>query len=1534
MPLRIARRMLRRQTRPIIGEGMAMKKVRRILGLLLLGLLTGFVPGRSAAQSGPPLPPIGWPLEWWRFDDTNWLTTRGFPPISFTNIDLVPDWDTNALQVDSTNPAWLQYNVIESDGHTNLPITYGSVRFWYLPNWSSTNQGGTGPGVWGRLIDVGKYTTNASYGWWSLYLDPAGDNLYFSAQTNTGIGTNYLTFPISWDSATWHQISLAYSSSNTALFLDGAAATNGPGISIWPGPGVVTNGFFVGSDHTGIAQAHGQFDDLWTYSFPLDTYDALDNYLFFDPLANPVAGGGFHMDGMGFTPGTTTNSQYSSNELWLGILPPGTNSWATNANASTVTIFLNNTIADIEYELLVTTNPNVPWTVAQTLIGSETTNYTVTTVPLTNAETVFFNALAYTLDSDNVGIPDWWQLKYFGYVGIDPNGDPAGDGWSNIQKYENGMNPNVFYTPPAPSVFTINLNTNGNFSMSWSAAANLPTNGAGAVTGYTLSTPQGTFTIAANQTNETVNGSDYLSELQLYPGYNIGTCSVQINYANGSSSSATSSILNPAYSVEVYAIRGVQGRVNLVAPTIPANVKAIRVWPSQDDNDNTLPSFDAPVSAFTNGVYIVPDSLLTPYRQYQFVSLGIGYDGTLGSVPPDLLYPSGPPSSFPFLDGRRHIQQSLAFLLQASTESEPYSYYITIDYDGSGATLQACPDEYAYAGFYPFDTSDESSFLDEYRPFEDNYFLHNFVFSTGDLNANGSIATGAFSFGGAPAALQSSEYTFNTGNYFDGGSTNTPAPILTNTQWAYPAIGDIGVAVNTLPSEFVLPVGQSNWFGLPYETAKCAYATNSNLFFDTLNAGGSPLLDYSFLQYHFYSGAAAPDLETIGYYFARPYIDPLPGDPAFAVTNSTPPLMITSVGRPSTLAAYAKQRILNGDPSKFAYPEQYFDAAYAVNAGGAVTSQATGILSPFGDFFPTQPGPTALVTMQDIDTGQRGTNIIQVISLDVDANHDGTMDLTFFGPDFTSAARPFVFWANNNYDRWDDDGVFSTREQDDLLASACPYDPTHDTPDYNYTSFDGYRAIPTTRDLEDFTRLWISGVTTNLLAALPANSTITLNWGDVGSPNVANPTIDLFEAADADGGAGYLTNSASATNQINNIQSPYVGRLGPGQSIQIYYTFFTNYWLGNHFIWCGVSNGGGALNLTIADANGNTLAQATTYIQIVDIKQLYERWTVGDRPNVAPTNVASLTSEGLSPGVKAFQYTLPTETNIPYILYVHGYNMALWEKDRFAETEFKRLYWQGYQGRFGAFNWPTANHALQFGSSELQAWDSAPGLLNLLNKLNSVYPGQVYVTAHSLGNVVAGEALRLAGTNQVVNTYVAMQGAVAAHAYDATTPIYTLLDDSGTPDCYAHYWTNGAPCYFNDSKGAGRYVNFFNTNDWALHNAWLTFQNAKPLLNPDYSFTPPDLYYKNDNITELFFPTNTYELFDSLIQARSYALGMQGNVGGVFKTLTYNQVELDIAPYNFGTAHIYHSGEFRSDNVQRWQFWNQALLKMGLRENP
>jgi hypothetical protein len=47
------------------------------------------------------------------------------------------------------------------------------------------------------------------------------------------------------------------------------------------------------------------------------------------------------------------------------------------------------------------------------------------------------------LDPDGSGLPVCWETEYFGQRGLDPNGDPTGDGLSNWQKYLWGANPEL-----------------------------------------------------------------------------------------------------------------------------------------------------------------------------------------------------------------------------------------------------------------------------------------------------------------------------------------------------------------------------------------------------------------------------------------------------------------------------------------------------------------------------------------------------------------------------------------------------------------------------------------------------------------------------------------------------------------------------------------------------------------------------------------------------------------------------------------------------------------------------------------------------------------------------------------------------------------------------------------------------------------------------------------------------------------------------------------------------------------------------------
>ena len=46
-----------------------------------------------------------------------------------------------------------------------------------------------------------------------------------------------------------------------------------------------------------------------------------------------------------------------------------------------------------------------------------------------------------TGDTDANGLPDTWEIQYFGHLGVDPSADPDGDGLTNLEEYQLGRNP-------------------------------------------------------------------------------------------------------------------------------------------------------------------------------------------------------------------------------------------------------------------------------------------------------------------------------------------------------------------------------------------------------------------------------------------------------------------------------------------------------------------------------------------------------------------------------------------------------------------------------------------------------------------------------------------------------------------------------------------------------------------------------------------------------------------------------------------------------------------------------------------------------------------------------------------------------------------------------------------------------------------------------------------------------------------------------------------------------------------------------------
>ena len=573
----------------------------------------------------------------------------------------------------------------------------------------------------------------------------------------------------------------------------------------------------------------------------------------------------------------------------------------------------------------------------------------------------------------------------------------------------------------------------------------------------------------------------------------------------------------------------------------------------------------------------------------------------------------------------------------------------------------------------------------------------------------------------------------------------------------------------------------------------------------------------------------------------------------------------------------------------------------------------------------------------------------------VDANNDGKMSFTdaaVHNKDKTRKHAPYQFWVNDDRDEGGTDV------------------PVEGLPDWTKD------VINQERDLEDFSRLWISFKGLTDLVKSP-DVHLQLEWQPNNarapwSPEDGNPAIKLFPAAEADGGRDYLDNRDRAQAQI---QPPYNTTYGIVRRDFPLFLPLAPSVLGHlteeqpnlYFLFEGVARGKGRLVLKLLK-NGQPLAEyPPLYMEIKDVKDMYERWTVGDvtQPNQSMSSPIDYQIWPINVAVQKFGLS---ETPIPdpttdaekdYILMVHGWNASPFSKDYTGDTAFKRLFCQGFHGRFGLFRWPTfyytgnAPPPHHFDASEQRAWASSVGLLELINRLNNrPFGGRVRLTGHSMGNIVASEALRRSQTGPIVHTYIASQAAIPAHCYDATVPPMTfpVIFGPNTPNVYAYHWQDGVtsqphqwqrekrPSYMHPDYMRGKaenYFNYFNNEDTALI-AWQVDQQLKP--DNAYKYiddgTPLATGFRRKigpNITWLTFPANTYEIFAWAAESRSVALGTIP-VRGIFAETRRSNVDLHGPPFNYDFDLKFHSGQFSDSNAQRGDYWIKLLTNMRLRE--
>jgi hypothetical protein len=407
--------------------------------------------------------PTNVPIASWSFHDpTNWTDDAGYSPISFANLNHSYLGNGSAMVLDTNIPAWLQFKAVENDGTTNLTVDSGTVTFWFAPNWSSANDtnGGYGPGEYGRLFEVGSYTSDSSYGWWSLFVSGGGTNLYFAAQTNdlSSSMTVYLSTPIDWTTNYFHFVVLTYSPTNTALYLDGVLDTNGPGVTVYPGPDVLANGLYIGSDSNGVLQSHGLFNTVQTYNYPISSNDVqtLFNWNYGTYMMSPWNYAMWSLASAPSSPSTNYGSAYNvvtgiGDLQWVGSVPAITSSnvWITNEVVMAIgtNYSLKFTIQGgydgYPYDTFVNSildfsgDTNKAW--AWMGQGFHGNTYIIPDLP----NTTCFLILGTPQDSDFDGLTDAYERLV---SKTDPdNPSTSGDGISDSDAILEGLNPLVSY---------------------------------------------------------------------------------------------------------------------------------------------------------------------------------------------------------------------------------------------------------------------------------------------------------------------------------------------------------------------------------------------------------------------------------------------------------------------------------------------------------------------------------------------------------------------------------------------------------------------------------------------------------------------------------------------------------------------------------------------------------------------------------------------------------------------------------------------------------------------------------------------------------------------------------------------------------------------------------------------------------------------------------------------------------------------------------------------------------------------------------
>jgi hypothetical protein len=565
--------------------------------------------------------------------------------------------------------------------------------------------------------------------------------------------------------------------------------------------------------------------------------------------------------------------------------------------------------------------------------------------------------------------------------------------------------------------------------------------------------------------------------------------------------------------------------------------------------------------------------------------------------------------------------------------------------------------------------------------------------------------------------------------------------------------------------------------------------------------------------------------------------------------------------------------------------------------------------------------------------------ILAPVEVMVDGNRDGKMsfdDRVVHGGDQTFDQRPYRFWLNN-----DSDGILDGEEiEGGSLDNADVY-------------------LKSLRDLEDFARLWITfrGIAE---AVKNGGVTVQFEWkpnggGTSWAGDAGNPAINVYKAVETDGGNRYLSDDATARNQVSygNTPTEYsvsLGRVSRGQPLVVSASALgalSEAHPNKFFLFEGAAEGKGQLVLTFHEAGKKIGEYPPVYLHLSDVKKLYERAKVTSNPNpIAPPSDAGYPAS--DPPEPTMGWVQDPNENPPdhslaswqeskqYIVLVHGWNMTYEGSQNYAETMFKRLWQRGYKGRFARLYWPTLVGLFTYNDSEYRAWKSGESLKQFMASLPPDYTKNL--VSHSMGGVVCASALR---QGMSVTNYALCHAAVPAACYDDSSTL-----DQGWGYTTPHYApdqeTRNLSYRYKLNSVDGNLISFFLQNDSALV-AW-EYNNDTPEggrfsfvgSKPQSYGTSTTSYYYNPSApmgqrlgimptTVGRFVSKPDEAMAYVAQSPTKAVGAEGRAAGSIDD------SVDLNGYGFEDV---HNAEYSFTTQKTKSFYNRLLEEFALSFNP